>query len=112
MPTDPKSNRWRKEQSPLVKQGKNATVSSISPREEQTNSKANKSCKTLYDERTTPLRADGLPSSYDHLELVHSDVDFTPSPMHEKSKKALSISPSRPMYDGITVNHPRRSSHR
>ena len=34
---------------------------------------------------------------------MHSDMDFTPSPRKEKSKKALSDSPTRPMSDGITM---------
>ena len=49
------------------------------------------------------IRTEGLSSSYDHSELAHSDVDFTPSPRNEKSKKAVSNSPSRPMPDGKTV---------
>ena len=49
--SETKSNKWRKEQSSLVKQSKNAMMSSISPREEQTSSKARKSWKSLYDER-------------------------------------------------------------
>ena len=40
--SETKSNRWRKEQSSLVKQGKNAMVSSICPGEEQPNSKTKK----------------------------------------------------------------------
>ena len=51
----------------------------------------------------TSLRFEGLTSSYDIPRLVHSDVDFTPSPRHEKNKKALSNPPFRPMSDGITV---------
>ena len=78
-------------------------MSSISPREEQPNSKAKKSFETLYNERTMSLRTEGLSPSYGHTGLVHSDVGFTPSPRHEKSKKALSNSPSRPISDGITV---------
>ena len=101
--SETKRNKRRKQQSSLVKQGKNAMMSSISPSEEQPNSKAKKNWTILYDERITSLRTDGLSSSYDHPGLVHSDVDFTPSPRKEKSKKALSNSPSRPMSDGITV---------
>ena len=41
-----KSNRWRKEQSSLVKQGKNAMMSNVSPREEQPSSKAKRSFRT------------------------------------------------------------------
>ena len=51
----------------------------------------------------TSLRADELSSGYDGAWLVHSDIDFTPSPRQEKSKKALSDSPTRPMSDGITM---------
>ena len=68
-----KSNGRRKEQSSLVKQGKNAMISSISPREDQPSSKAGKSFKTLYDERRTSLRTDGLSSGFDHPGLMHSD---------------------------------------
>ena len=101
--SETKSNKWRKEHFSLVKQGKNAMMSSISPGEEQPNSKAKKSWKTLYDECITSLRIEGVSSSYDHPGLVRSDVTFTPSPRNEKRKKALSNSPSRPMSDGMTV---------
>ena len=98
-----KGNKWRKEQSSLVKQSKNAMMSSISPREEQTSSKAKKSWSSLYDERMASLQIEVLSSSYEHPEIAHSDVDFTPCPRKDKSKKALSNSPTRPMFDGITV---------
>ena len=49
--SETKSNKGRKEQSSLVKPSKNATMSSISPSEEQTSSKAKKSWKSLYEER-------------------------------------------------------------
>ena len=101
--SETKSNKWRKEQSSLVKQSKNAMMSSICPREEQTSSKAKKSWKSLYDERMASLQTEGLSSSYDHAGIAHSDVDFTPCPKNDKSKKALSNSPTRPMSDGITV---------
>ena len=101
--SETKSNKWRKEQSSLVKQSKNALMSSISPREEQTSSKAKKNWKFLYDERMASLQTEGLSSSFDHPEIAHSDVDFTPCPRNDKSKKALSKSPTRPMFDGITV---------
>ena len=101
--SEAKSNRWRKEQSSLVKHGKNAMMSSISPREEQPSSKAKRSFKTMYDERMRSLRTDVLSSGYDSLGLMHSDMDFTPSPRQEKSKKALLDSPNRPMLDGITM---------
>ena len=57
----------------------------------------------MYDERMRSLRTDILSSGYDGPGLVHSDMDFKPSPRHEKSKKALSDSPTRPMSDGITM---------
>ena len=34
---------------------------------------------------------------------MHSDMDFTPRPRQENSKKALSDSPTRPMADGKTM---------
>ena len=46
---------------------------------------------------------DGLSSGYDGLWLMHSDMDFTPSPRQEKNKKALSDPPTRPMSDGIMM---------
>ena len=49
------------------------------------------------------LRNDGLSSGYDGPGLMHSGIDFTPSPRQEKSKKALSDSSTRPMSDGITM---------
>ena len=101
--SETKSNRWRKEQSSLVNLGKNGMMSSISPREEQTRSKAKRSFKAMYDERMRSLRTDGLSSGYDGLGLMHSDMDFTLSPRQEKSKKALSDSPTRPRSDGITT---------
>ena len=78
-------------------------MSSTSPNEEQTGSKAKKSWKTLYDERMASLRTEGLSSSYDYPEITHPDVDFTPCPRNDMSRKALSTSPTRPMSDGITV---------
>ena len=69
-----KGNKWRKEQSSLVKQSKNAMMSSISPREEQTSSKAKKSWSSLYDERMASLQIEVLSSSYEHPEIAHSDV--------------------------------------
>ena len=101
--SETKSNRWRKEQSSLVKQGKNVMMSSITPREEQPISKAKRSFKTMYDERKRSLQTDGLSSGYEGLGLMHSDMDFTSSPRQEKSKKASSDSPTRPMSDGITM---------
>ena len=73
-----KSNNRRKEQSSLVKQGKNAMMSSIRPREEQPCSKAKRGFKTMYDERIASLRTDRLSPVYDHSGLMHSDMDFTP----------------------------------
>ena len=34
---------------------------------------------------------------------MHSDTDFTPSPRQEKRKKVISISPSRPMSNSMTM---------
>ena len=78
-------------------------MSSISPRDEQPSSKAKGSFKTMYDEHMRSLQTDGLPSGYDGPGLMHSDMDFTPSPRQKKSKKALSDSPTRPLSDGITI---------
>ena len=101
--SETKTHKWRKEQSSLVKQSKNAMISSISPSEEQTGSKAKKSWKSLYYERMASLRTEGLSSGYDHPEITHPDVDFTPCPRNDMSRKALSTSPTRLMSDGITV---------
>ena len=101
--SETKTHKWRKEQSSLVKQSKNAMMSSISPKEEQTGSKAKKSWKSLYDERMTSLRTEGLSFSYDHPEITHLDVVFTPCPRNDMSRKALFTSPTRPTSDGITV---------
>ena len=57
----------------------------------------------MYDERMTSLRNYELSSGYDCPGLMHSDMDFTPTPRQERSKKALSDSPTRPMSDGITM---------
>ena len=101
--SETKINSRRKEQSTLVKEGKNAMMSSISPRDEQPSSKAKRSFKTRYDERMASLRTDGLSSGYDGPGLVHSDMDFTPLPRQENCKKAMSDSPTRPMSDGRTM---------
>ena len=106
-----KSHRWRRENShsatithsSLAKQSNNAMMSSISPSEEQLGSKAKKSWKSLYDERTALLRTEGLSSSYDYPEITHPDVNFTPCPRNDMSRKASSASPTRPMSDGITM---------
>ena len=87
----------------LAKQSKNATMSSINSSEELTGSKAKKSWKSLYDERMASLQTEGLSSYYDHPEITHSDVNFTPCPRNDMSRKALSTSPTRPMSDGITL---------
>ena len=79
-----------KEQSSLAKQSKNAMMSTISPREEKSSSRAKKCFKKLYDERMMSLRTDGLSSGLDHPGIMHSDTDFTPSPRQEKNKKAMS----------------------
>ena len=81
--SETKGNKWRKEQSSLVKQSKNAMMSSISPSEEQTSSKAKKSWKSLYDELMASLQTEGLSSNYDYPEIAHPDVDFTLCPRNE-----------------------------
>ena len=108
--SETKSHRWRKKlshpantHSSLAKQSKNVMMSSISPSEEQTGSKAKKSWKSLYDEHMASLRTEGLSSSYDHPEITHPDVNFTPCPTNDMSRKASSDSPTRPMSDGITM---------
>ena len=108
--SETKSHRWRGEyshsastHSSLAKQSNNAMMSSISPSEEQPGSKAKKSWRSLYDERMASLPTVGLTSSYDYPETSHPDVDFTPCPRNEKSRKASSVSPTRPMSDGITM---------
>ena len=108
--SETKSHRWRGEyshsastHSSLAKQSNNAMMSSISPSEEQPGSKAKKSWRSLYDERMASLPTVGLTSSYDYPETSHPDVDFTPCPRNGKSSKASSVSPNRPMSDGITM---------
>ena len=108
--SETKSHRWRREyshsantHSSLAKQSNNAMMSSISPSEEQPGSKAKKSWKSLYDERMASLRTEGLSSSYDYPEITHPDVNFTPCPRNDMSRKASSASPTRPMSDGITM---------
>ena len=107
--SETKSHRWRGEyshsastHSSLAKQSNNAMMSSISPSEEQTGSKAKKSWKSLYDERMASLPTVGLTSS-DYPEITHPDVNFTPCPRNDMSRKASSTSPTRPMSDGITM---------
>ena len=87
----------------LAKQSNNAMMSSISPSEEQPGSKAKKSWKSLYDERMASLRTEGLSSSYDYPEITHPDVNFTPCPRNDMSRKASSASPTRHMSHGITM---------
>ena len=108
--SETKSQRWRREfshpantHSSLAKQSNNAMMSSISPSEEQPGSKAKKSWKSLYGERMASLRTEGLSSGYDHPEITHPDVNFTPCPRKDMSRKASSASPTRPMSDGITM---------
>ena len=108
--SETESHKWRKDLSQptnthfsLAKQSKNAMMSSISPSEEQTGSKAKKSWKSLYDEPMASLQTEGLSSSYDHPEITHPDVNFTPCPRNDISRKALSTSPTRPMSVGITL---------
>ena len=57
----------------------------------------------MYDERMASLQTEGLSSSYDHPEITHPDVNFTPCPRDDMSRKALTTSPTRPMSDGITL---------
>ena len=78
-------------------------ISSISPSEEQTGSKAKKSWKCLYEERMASIQTEGLSSSYDNPEITHPDVNFTLCPSNDMSRKALSTSPTRPLSDGITL---------
>ena len=108
--SESKSNKWRREpshptstHSSLAKQSNNAMMSSMSPSEEQTVSKAKKSWKSLYDERMASLQAEGLSSTYDQPEITHPDVNFKPCPRNDMSRKASSTSPTRPMSDGITM---------
>ena len=108
--SETKSHWWRREyshsantHSSLAKQSNNAMMSSISPSEEQPGSKAKKSWKSLYDESMASLRTEGLSSSYDYPEITHPDVNFTPCPRNDMSRKASSASPTRPMSDGITM---------
>ena len=79
--SETKSYKWRKEpshltsaHSSLAKQSNNAMMSSMSPGEEQTFSKAKKSWKSLYDERMASLPTVGLTSSDDYPEITHPDV--------------------------------------
>ena len=108
--SETKSHRWRGEyshsastHSSLAKQSNNAMMSRISPSEEQPGSKAKKSWKSLYDERMASLPTVGIASSYDYPEIAHPDVNFTPCPRNDMSRKSSSASPTRPMSDGITM---------
>ena len=108
--SETKSHKWRKEpshptstHSSLAKQSNNAMMSSISPNEEQTVSKAKKSWRSLYDERMASLQAEGLSSSYDYPGITHPDVNFTPCPRNDMGRKASSALPTRLMSDGITM---------
>ena len=108
--SETKSHRCRGEyshsastHSSLAKQSNNAMMSSISPSVEQPGSKAKKSWKSLYDERMASLPTVGVTSSCDYPETSHPDVNFTPCPRNDKSRKASSASPTRPMSDGITM---------
>ena len=98
-----KSYRWRKEpshptstHSSLAKQSNNTMMSSMIPGEEQTVSKAKKTWKSSYDERMASLQAEGLSSSHDQPEITHPDVNFTPWPRNDMSRKASSASPTSP----------------
>ena len=66
-------------------------MSSISPSEKQTGSKAKKSWKSLYDERMASLQTESLSSNYDHPEIAHPDVNFTPCLRDDKSRKVWSM---------------------
>ena len=113
--SETKSHKWRKDfshsinahptntRSSLAKQSKNAMMSRISPSEEQTGSKAKRSWKSLYDEGMAALQTECLPFSYDHPEITHPDMNFTPCPRNDTSRKALSTSLTRPMSDGMTL---------
>ena len=108
--SETKSYRWRKEPSHptsiysyLANQSSNTMMSSMSPSEEQTVSKAKKSWKSLYDELMASLQAEGLSSSYDQREITHPDVNFTPCPRNDMGRKASSASTTRPMSDRITM---------
>ena len=109
--SETKSHKWRKEpphptstHSSLAKQSNNAMMSSISPSEEQTVSKAKKkSWKSFYDERMAALQTVGLPFGYDHPETTHPNVNFTPCPRNDTSRKTLSTSLNRPLPDGMTL---------
>ena len=108
--SETKSHRWRREyshpantHSSQAKQSNKAMMSSISPSEKQPGSKAKKSWKSLYDERMASLRTERLSSSCDYPEITHPDVNFTPCPRNDMSRKASSASPTRPISDGITM---------
>ena len=108
--SETKSYKWRKEpshptstHSSLTNQSNNAMMSSMTPSEEQTDSKAKKRWKSLYDERMASLQAEGLSSSYDQPEITHPDVSFKPFPKNDTGRKASTASPIRPMSDGITM---------
>ena len=49
------------------------------------------------------LQTEGLSSSYNHPEITHPDVNFTPRPRNDISRKTLSASPTRPMSNGMTI---------
>ena len=98
--SETKSYKWRKDpshptstHSSLTKQSNNAMMSSMSPSEEQAVSKAKKSWKSFYDERMASLHAEGPSSSYDQPEITNA----TPCPRNDMSKKASSVSPTRPI---------------
>ena len=111
--SETKSYKWRKEpshptstHSSLVKQSNNARMSSMSPSEEQTVSKAKKSWKSLYDERMASLRTECLSSGYDYPEVTHPDVNFTPCPRNDMSRKASSADQAHVRWDndGSVIN--------
>ena len=82
----------RKEQSSLPKESKNAMMSRISPREEQSSSRAKKKYfETLYDERMTSLRSDGLCSGLDHPGLMRSLRILLPARDERRLRKRFPI---------------------
>ena len=86
--SETKTHKWRKEfshptntHSSLAKQSKNAMMSSISPSEDQTGSKAKFRLKSLYDERMASLQTDGL-SSGDNT--TGCELHAVPEKRHEQ----------------------------
>ena len=80
-------------------------MKSISPREEQPSSRAKRSFKTMYDERMTSLRTDGLDCPLEMtvrrwcIRIWASYI----SRDRRRARKRFSDSPTRPVSDGITM---------